>query len=277
MATSIFEYEDLLSWLTDWLAGHSNKGRGIPRRLSQHLGVSTVLISQMLKGDRTIKVDHAYGIADFAGLSQSETDHLIFLAQLANAETPRLRDYLGKKVKASRQASVELKNRVANDIRLTEVDKAKFYSHWMYSAVRLMTDFEEGLDAAGIAKRLNLLPAQVAEALEFLVSAGLCTQEKTRFRMAVQNTHLEADSPWILSRQLQWRNKAAQSMEKSSKQNMFYTAPMSISKKDAHWVRDRLGQAISEIGARARESKSEDLLCLNVDFFTLIDSASIDP
>jgi hypothetical protein len=80
---------------------------------------------------------------------------------------------------------------------------------------------------------------------------------------------LDAESPWIYSRQLQWRQKALQKMESEDKKALFYTGPMVISEKDQNWIREKILQVIKEVTDRARESKSEVLFCLNVDWFPL--------
>lgn len=85
--------------------------------------------------------------------------------------------------------------------------------------------------------------------------------------MLVQNTHLESESPWIYSRQLQWRQKAIQSMESENKSSLYYTGPMVLSEKDKVLIKEKLIQTIKEVTDRARKSHSEVLMCLNIDWF----------
>ena len=78
--------------------------------------------------------------------------------------------------------------------------------------MRLLTDVEEFKTPQKIAERLSIPNEQVLQALDFLVQHGLCVKKNNAYQMGIQSTHLESDSPWIYSRQLQWRVKSQQAM-----------------------------------------------------------------
>lgn len=270
MKASIFEYDDYRGWLNDWIRRQPNKGRGQAQRLAAHLRISTVLISQILKGDRNLLPEYAFEICNYMGLPSNETEYFRMLVQYNQAGTESFKRYLGKELEVLRDRAANLKNRIKVDIHLTSEAKAQFYSHWLYSAIRLLTDISDYQTAQAIALRLDRPIEEVARALEFLATNGLCSRDGDRYLMAVQNTHLESDSPWVYSRQLQWRQKAMQKMELGRKEDLYYTGPMTISKKDRDWIREQLVQLIRVVTDRVRDSKSEDLYCLNVDWFTVL-------
>jgi hypothetical protein len=172
-----------------------------------------------------------------------------------------------KKINHLRLSSTEIKNQVPRDIQLTEQAKAQFYSHWHYSAVRLMTDIPGKQTASEISETLNLKISTVNKILDFLVQNKLCTYQSGKYKMAAQNTHLESDSPWIYSRQIQWRQKAVQSMNQENTESVYYTGTMVLSEKDKAWVREKIIQTIREVSEQARKSPSEKLMCLNIDWF----------
>ena len=72
---NIFDFTDYKELLQAWLQKQPKKGRGIAQRLSEKLRISTVLISQILTGSRTLQLDYAYGIAEFMTLTPNETDY----------------------------------------------------------------------------------------------------------------------------------------------------------------------------------------------------------
>lgn len=264
---NIFTFEDYRRFLQAWLKSQPKSGRGIAQKVAAHLRVSTVLVSQVLNGTRALQLEHAYGLARFIGLSSNETDYFLLLVQHEHAGSEAFRSHLKKRIESSKEASQEIKARVSKDIQLSEQAKAEFYSHWMYSAVRLLTDVERTRTAGEISEALNVDVSKVSEILRFLVENKLCAQEGGKYKMAVQSTHLENNSPWIYSRQLQWRQLAAQKMGQSANDSLYYTGPMVLSEKDRSWARTQLVETIREITERARKSPSESLLCLNIDWF----------
>jgi len=250
-----------------WLKEQPNSGRGVARKMAVSLNISTVLISQILNGVRVLQMDYAFQLAKFMGLTTAETEYFLLMVQHDHAGTDAYQKYLQKRIELLQDSHTEIKNRVSQDIHLSEKDKAQFYSHWHYSAVRLLTDVP-GLEMpSAIANYLEIPISRVTEVLEFLVRSRMCMLENGKFKMAVRNTHLGSDSPWIYSRQLQWRQKAIQAMESSPKAAVFYTGPMVLSKSDVQWVRDHLVTAIGKITDRAKQSPSEEMMCLNIDWF----------
>jgi uncharacterized protein (TIGR02147 family) len=264
---NVFAYSDYCDLLRAWLRTLPKEGRGVAQKLAAHLRVSSVLMSQVLGGTRTLQADYAFGIAQFMGLSAGESDYFLLLVQHEYAGTAAYKEHLKKKIETQQANASEIKGRVPRDIQLSEETRARFYSHWHYSAIRLLTDLPNTQAPKAIAEALKIEIARVHEILEFLVDNKLCIRQSGRFQMAVRNTHLENESPWIYSRQLQWRQKALQSMESPRKDSLFYTGPMVLSNKDRAWVRERLVELVKEVSERVRASPSESLACLNIDWF----------
>ena len=113
---------------------------------------------------------------------------------------------------------------------------------------------------------------RVSEILEFLVNTGLCQEKNGRFSLGAQSTHLESGSPWTYSRQIQWRQKAIQQMESLQPSALYYTGPMTLSREDRDWIREKIVAMIQVATERARQSPSEALVCLNVDWFTVYEA-----
>lgn len=265
----IYKYKDYSEVLEHWLREQPKEGRGVAQRIAKALNISSVLVSQILNGQRTLQMDYAFNLAKFMGLTSSETDYFLLLVQYENAGVDSYKKHLMKRIDVIHSSNTEIKNRVSQDIHLNEEDKAQFYSHWHYSTIRLLTDIPGRNTVTAISQYLELPAVRVSEILEFLTRCKLCVLENGKYKMAVRNTHLSADSPWVYSRQLQWRQRAIQSMDTPSPSNIFYTGPMVLSKEDVGWVREQLIATIGKVTERARESKSEELMCLNIDWFGL--------
>lgn len=266
---NIFNFENYLEILNTWLKSQHKSGRGLALKLSQELNVSTVLVSQIFNGKRSLQEDYAYRIAKFMGLTSNEIDYFLLLVQFENAGTDAYKKHLQRKIAVIKNSSSEIKSRVSKDLEMSEEQKAKFYSHWHFSAVRLLTDIPGKNTISAISDYLNLSQEKVAEILVFLVECKMCIVENGKYKMAIRNTHLSSESPWIYSRQLQWRQKSLQSMETPNKSSFYYTGPMVLSRNDIAAIRELLVSTISKATECARKSSSEELMCLNIDWFSV--------
>jgi uncharacterized protein (TIGR02147 family) len=267
---SIFNYLSYTAFLRDWIKSQSSGGRGKALQLANHIGVSTVLMSQIINGKRNLQEDYAFGIANHIGLNQSETDYLILLTRHDRAGNHQYKAYLKKLIENKRLESRQIKSKVPPDIELDEGTKAKFYSHWHFSAIRLATALPNMKSIDAIAGLFSLDKTRVRDVLDFLVKHQLCELVDGQYSMKVKSTHLESSSPWVYSRQIQWRNKSISAMENSSESSTFYTGPMVLSADDADWVQAEIGNFVKKIVSKAIKSKSEKLMCLNIDWFDIV-------
>lgn len=268
----IYFCETYREWIKQWMKEQPKGGHGVSLRLAEAIGVSTVLISQILNGQREMQLEHAHSAAKFMHLNKKETEFFILLVCREKAGTKELADYWSEKIDAFRSSVTQIKDQVKTDIDLNETAKAQFYSHWLYSAVRLSTDIPELKTPAQIAKKLGTNIEQVTNIIGFLVENGLCSLVNGKYKMAARSTFLDKESPWFYSRQIQWRHKAIQKMENTRDDQVFYTGPMVISKKDFTWIGENIvKKAIKNVSQKAIDSESEMLACLNIDWFPVCD------
>jgi hypothetical protein len=64
-----------------------------------------------------------------------------------------------------------------------------------------------------------------------------------------------------------WRLKGFQKMESTDKENLFFTCPIVCSKKSVELLRKKTLKFIEEVLAEIKDSPSEELVCLNIDWF----------
>jgi hypothetical protein len=65
---------------------------------------------------------------------------------------------------------------------------------------------------------------------------------------------------------MNWRTKALQGHEGLSSEELAFTAPMSIAKKDFEKIREKIMTCIKDSIDVAKESEAEDLAFLNIDW-----------
>ena len=59
----------------------------------------------------------------------------------------------------------------------------------------------------------------------------------------------------------------SQNLEPVGRDELFYSAPMVLSRDDVAWVRERIAELIKLVLERVKQSDSEALACLNIDWF----------
>lgn len=266
---TVFQFDDYKACFLKWLAEAPNAGRGQFRRLAQHLRVSSVFITQVFRGDRDLNPDQALDTTEFMGLAEIETEYFLLLVQEARAGGQRLKSRIRKRRQALKVEALDLKKQISQDAELSHDAKAVFYGHWHYSAVRLLCSVPGFETTPEIAAKFHLPIERVNQILGFLSQHQLIVSTKRGWKMGPKVTHLEAGSPFIISRQVQWRTKGFEAMAVSSVEDLFYTGPMSLDEKTFHEVRQLLADAIREAVEKVKPSEPTTLACLNLDWFRL--------
>ena len=263
-----FQFSRLSLYLTHYIKNLPKNGRGEVSRLAKHLRVSTTLVSQVVGGHKVFTPEQIQILSTYLGLNALESDYLAFLIQHERAGTRELKNYWKLKLDELRKKSHALINRVQRDTTLTEVERAKFYSSPLYSAVRLYTSTDAiGKSLDEIATRFELTRARASEILNLLVEAGLCRLVQERYMMGLQKTHLEQGSPHLLRHHANWRLRAMHYSEDLSDKELMYTVPVSLSKKDFDVLREQMVEFIQKFLKTVHDSPAEDIACLNLDFF----------
>ncbi|MES2769577.1 MAG: TIGR02147 family protein [Bdellovibrionota bacterium] len=264
---NIYEFISYKTYLKAWLKALPKKGHGESRRIAEALGISTTMISQVLNGEKNFNLELASDLCDYLGLNEKETDYFFLLVEFERAGTHRLKQKLKKKIERLKiQASV-LKERLEKDKELTDHDKATFYSSWIYSGIRNLIATDTSLTIDSISQRLQIPRNQIQKILDFLLESGLCELKQNKYLVGAKRTHLGNDSPLVTKHHQNWRMQGFNKMIFAEDKNLFYTAPMSLSKEAAQKIRQELPAFIEKINKWVVDSDSEIVRCLNIDFF----------
>lgn len=263
---SILDFDDYKAAINDWIAAQCRGGHGQLRQMSQHLGVNSVVMSQIFRGDRDLTLEQAVGLASFIGMSEIEREYFLLLVQKARAGTNELKNILNQQLLARKESTQALKNRIKHE-KMNDEDKATFYSHWYYSAIRLGVSISELRTVAAIADHLSIERSIVAKVIEFLIEKKLIVKGKHGIELGPQVTHLGHDSPFVMRHRMNWRIQGLKSMENQSDEDLFYSGPMVLSNVAVKKIRKVLINAIETATKEATNADSETLHCLNVDWF----------
>lgn len=269
---SVFSYIDYREYLRDHIRAMPNSGRGQLTQIAKHLNTSSVLVSYVFNGTRDFSMEQAIEVAEFLGLSDLESDYFSLLIQFSRAGSHKLKNKISHQLEKMRQVALNLKSRVVQDLEMSAEAKSRFYSNWYYSGVRLSSSIDGLNTVEALAKYLRLSRARVREVLEFLVQYGLCVEKAGLYSMGPRRTHLEASSPLVSRHHANWRLKAIEHLDDVASEELFYTGPMAVSDLVMSEIRKDLVDLIDHMVKKVGDSPSENLACLNIDFFKVTHS-----
>lgn len=263
----IFEHIDYKIFVRSWVKAQPRNGYGQFSRIAEQLSTTSVVISQIFKGSKNLNLEQALKLSKYIDLSEIETKYFILLVEQARAGSSELHDYFSKQLQEVRDASLSIKN-IINHQELTEEDKEIFYSNWWYIAIWLASDIKRYSHTAKLAQHFNISEKKVSEITNFLVDKGLLIRINSGFKLGKNVIHLPKESPLVLKHHFHWRMKSIESLSNNNGEQINYSAPMALSKDAALKIQHDLLRIIKKATKIASESNSEELYCLNMDWFS---------
>lgn len=261
--TKIDNYRD---FVRQYLAKRGSNGRGEMTRLSQSLRVHPTFISQVLAGKKDFNMEQAFEITKYLKLTEMERRYFLLLIQKDRSGTVELKNYYKKEIEELRSSLSNLSNKLKDFRSLTDQDRAVFYSSYLYTAIRLYCSIGNGKDLEEICEYFLIDRKKALKILDFLCETNLVTLEKNRYKLGTTHTHLPPDSPYVIRHHMNWRVKSLERHESKSENEIAFSAPMSISKKDFMQIRERIHECIKDSIEVAKASDAEELAFLNIDW-----------
>lgn len=264
---NLFEFSDYRLYLKTWLEEAKRSKTFNLTRLAEVAQVHPTFLSHVLVGSKHLSLEQAALISRHISHTHLEREYFFILIQLDKAGSKIVRDYWLEKKRLLESEKNKLSRRFDVHHELTDEHRITFYSSWIYVAVWASTGIEDGQTLTQIAARFRLTRSKAEEIMNFLVQTGVCFESKGKFKMGKVHVHVGSESPFVVKHHSNWRMKAIQRMDFREDSELFFTAPMSISKKDFSAIREKLNAAIKQVVDIAKLSSPEDLFCLNIDFF----------
>ena len=267
---SIFNFTDYRDYLRHHLQQLPKNGRGELSKIAEHLGTNSTLLSQVLGGTRHFNSEQTYALSRYIGHTELELEYFSLLVQIDKAGSVDLKSHLRKRLLEVRGEAQKLSKRISHDKKLTDQQRAVFYSSWIYSAIHLLTSVEpKGFTLEEVMDRFDLSRARVIEILHFLSGSGLVTEDGARYKFGVKSTFVEKGSPYLLKHHSNWRIKAIQKSEVLADEELMYTGQFSLSEKDFGHLREKIADFLKNVNNTVKDSPSECLVALNVDWFRI--------
>lgn len=263
----VFQYSDYRKFLQDWLLKAKKEKKTSASQLAEVIRVHPTFLSQVLLGKKDLASDHWIGLCDYFDLTEIEKDYLNFVYLKNRAGTPTSKKFYQRKMDEILKKRLHLKERLKDHRELSDSERAIFYSSWIYSAIRLFCSVGKGQSLLNIADKFNIKKDKAEQIVEFLIQTGLCKIERDLIQMGDQHIHVSADSPFVSKHHINWRVLGIQSLDRAQTDELHFTGPMSVSKKDFLVIREKIVKLIQENIEIIKESDAEDVASLTIDFF----------
>lgn len=263
---TIFEFDNYKTYVAERIRSMPGGGHGEYKRIAHHLRVHTTLISHVFRGTADLTFEQAAELTSYLGLNELEQEYFLTLVQRARAGSAALSRILDRRLNELHTEATQSFQRPKPIKKLSERDKALFYSEWTFSGVRLLSAIPGFQDIDHIASRLNLSKTEVSRIVDFLVEVGLC-EIRDGLRPSVKLTHVAKSSPLAGRHHKNWRLKAMERYAHMQDSELAFTMPVTLREADALKVRKSIQQFLRQTDAVFDESPPEKLYCLNVDWF----------
>lgn len=263
----IFNEDNYKAIVRNTIEAQPKKGRGQFRKLSEFLGISNVVISQVFSGEKDLTTEQAILTSKFLGFSDHEVDYFLLLVQRDRAGHFKLKNYYQEKILEIRQKVVHLKAHIKNSKTLDDITKQKYYSDWKYSAFRVSCARDDINTTFDIAKYFRLDEVEVRGKCAFLLEHGLLNEVGGKLEIGESTIFIDKSSPMINSHRKNWRIAGFDKM--SVEENLFYVSPMCISKNLVDKTKQKLLALIKELHEEIPKEEGEELICFNIDLFKM--------
>jgi plasmid maintenance system antidote protein VapI len=265
----ILSYDFFNSFIENEFVKNTEIKRGNKKELADFINIHQTSLSQVLNGTRFFTDEQVFMLGEFLNLNEMESQYIFLLHQINITQNKQFKMRLIKRRDALKKKSLNLSSRLEKDKILSDEEKAIFYSSWYYTCIWVFISIEKGQIREDIISRFNLDKKTVNDVLEFLIMADLAYLENGRYFHKINRTHLEKTSPFLKQHHANWRIKAIQKKDHSELEDLSFTAPLSLSKKDFYFIREEMVQLIKKVSDTVTETKPEEIYCFNLDFFKI--------
>ena len=227
-------------------------------------------ISHVLNEDAHFSLEQGEALSQFLAHGNEERHYFLLLLQRQRASTHALEKYFADQIKEIKRNRLVLTERLGKEHRLSESDRAKYYSSWTYAAIHIGLSIPALQDKKALSDFFQINPRKVAEIIEFLLSAGLILEKPGGgYGFGPTQVRIGNDSHHIIKHHTNWRNRAIESLDREELEDLHYSGVFTLSQSDALKVKDRLLEEIKACQKVIRESPEEKIIGFNVDFFNL--------
>lgn len=246
-----------------------SRGRGGIGKLALGISIHPTQLSQVLSGHKELTLEQAYAVCEYFEFTEIEARYFILLVERDRSGTHGLKKHFNIEIERIRKDSLQISLRLKEHRNLTDEEKSIFYSSWIYSAIRIFCSVKPEATLEEIAAYFEIDRIKCSEIMTFLVSTNLCSVRNSGYVVGTQHTHVPAKSPHAIKHHINWRIRSLQKQDNVMDTELAFTAPMSLSEKDFNVIREKLVATVKDCIEVAKDSKSERLAFLTIDWMEI--------
>lgn len=265
----ILNYENFQVFLESEIVKNSENKWGNKKELAEYINIHPTSLSQVLKGSRFFTDEQVFLLGEYLNLNELEAQYIFLLHQINQTPNKEYKARLIKRKNSLKKKTLNLAHRLDKDRTLSDEEKATFYSAWYYTCIWVFISLEKGKTREDIIDRFNLDRSTVEGVLNFLIRSDLAYLENGRYFHKINRTHLEKNSPFLKQHHANWRIRAIQKKDLKDAEDLTFTAPLSLSKKDFHYLREEMVELIKKVSDTVKDTEAEEIYCFNLDFFKI--------
>lgn len=265
----IWEFQNYRDYLIFRLGAEGSRS-GSRKAMAAAIQVHTTHVSQVLKSKAEFSLEQAEAINSFFGHTEDEGDYFISLILKDRAGSPKLKSRFEKRIQTMRDARLNISRRLNAENMISQKDREKFYSSATYGAAHVLCSIPKYASLQALSEALNLSKKKVAEIVEFLLKIGVLVQESDRLAPGARHVHLGNDSEMVLKHHTNWRLHAISNLQFLDKDDLHYSASLSISQEGAFAVKEAILETLKRVVEIVGKSEVETGYVLNFDFYKLV-------
>lgn len=265
---SVFEFKHYRDYLLSCL-GQQGTRTGRRQQAALAMGCHNTYLSQVMAGKIDLSLEHAESLNDFLEHSNEEAEFFILQVLLARAGSKKLQKRFEEKIKQLLSKRLVISERMGKLEQVSENDRERFYSHWIYSALHVLVSIPKFQTIEALSKALGYQEPSIRAELDFLRQIGIIKYEKSKYQIGPNSIHIAADSPFVTKHHLNWRYHTIQNLFNSVSEDLHFSSVVSLDINAVSQVRTILLKALEKNRSVIVDAKAETAYVMNFDFYKL--------
>lgn len=266
---SIWDFESYKHYLMNKLGPEGTRS-GLRKKLAESIPVHTTFVTQVLKGKNDFSLEQAESINSFFDHTDDEAEYFILLILKDRSTNPRLKKRFEKKIRSMRDERLNIQNRLKVDDSISQKDREKFYSSAIYGAIHVLAATPGFQSIDTISEAMRLSKSRTREIINFMLKLGILNETGGKISSGKNHIHLGAESELVLKHHINWRQYTINSLQFLDKEDVHYSACMSLSKKDAFLIKESMLDNLKKNVDIVSKSPEEEAFVMCLDFYKLV-------
>lgn len=265
---NIYQYKDYRDFLSSTFES-KGKRTGFKKAAAAYLTIHTSFLSLVLSKKADFSLEQAESMTRFLKLNEFDSHFFLLQVSKNKAGTPQLQRHFSQQIVNHLKQRKELEEHIQPSKVVSENDQAKFYSHWIFSAIHVAVSVPKYQTRDSLLKLFSMAPTVLDESLSFLIKLGVIQKEKDRFVPGSNHIHVGKDSPNSIRHHINLRLNSLEKIASTTDTDLRFSSFVSLSLDDCEEIRKILLKSLQNSMEVIKKSKEETMYGFNFDFYKI--------